>query len=648
MTRLYLTVIFFITFIGVTLRVSAITVGTSQELMQAISAATGGDQIIVEPGNYSVNAEIRVSPLTIAAQSSEQKPVISISSGSAIFTVNAGPVTGIEIRDLIFEGGSQAITAIKSKATGVVIENCQFNNFEGVYGTTPIIHFAYDDQGRKDRMQLSRVSSCRFNRSSRSKGIYSFGPTIVEDCVFENIFLAMHLVDQSGLWSSPPRMDYANIVRRNEIYRTEGTTWDCKAITTQCTAPKIYENKIYDISVSGDGSAVSINGNGVANSQTLAEFYRNVIIDKWKAADSKLIHEGMEYGVEYAEPVADHGLVYENVLVGYQRPGLYNKGNGNSYFNNTSYFTNSDAYTFHCYGVGTDYKNNLQVGGRMVVQTAQVVATKVAQTYYPVGSDSDFPSMKYSCFWQLNESQSVYAEGPGFMRNDPKFVDPVNFDFHLRWDSPCINAGDGSRDGLTVNDIGAYEYPIQVSHFAVDTSGLATWQWHNGFQAVSQKVIVRWNASGYPVKCDDPADITVAEVSATATAAQTSAGSGYFSAFVQDVNGNWSAPTPDNVHRYYRGSSVDITSPSVPENNKIISVKFFPNPAGTTLAVSLEQGSGSQGTIELCTLQGTKIYQTPDEVSFPHQVNVSSYAPGVYLVKVVSGGKIFTQKVIIN
>ena len=92
----------------------------------------------------------------------------------------------------------------------------------------------------------------------------------------------------------------------------------------------------------------------------------------------------------------------------------------------------------------------------------------------------------------------------------------------------------------------------------------------------------------------------------------------------------------------------DITPPSVPENNKIISVKLFPNPAGTTLSVSLEQGVGSQGTIELCTLQGTRLYQTSQEVSFPHQVNVSSYAPGVCLVKVVSGGKIFTQKAIIN
>ena len=98
----------------------------------------------------------------------------------------------------------------------------------------------------------------------------------------------------------------------------------------------------------------------------------------------------------------------------------------------------------------------------------------------------------------------------------------------------------------------------------------------------------------------------------------------------------------DDIIILQKGSSTHL------ENNKIISVKLFPNPAGTTLSVSLEQGVGSQGTIELCTLQGTRLYQTSQEVSFPHQVNVSSYAPGVYLVKVVSNGENFIQKVIIN
>ncbi|OFX29433.1 MAG: hypothetical protein A2W92_13400, partial [Bacteroidetes bacterium GWA2_42_15] len=76
------------------------------------------------------------------------------------------------------------------------------------------------------------------------------------------------------------------------------------------------------------------------------------------------------------------------------------------------------------------------------------------------------------------------------------------------------------------------------------------------------------------------------------------------------------------------------------------SIQLTPNPVGTILSVSVKQGFERQGTIEIYTLPGTKVYQTSGDVSFPHQINVSSYTPGVYFVKVLSGGKYFTQKVI--
>ena len=76
------------------------------------------------------------------------------------------------------------------------------------------------------------------------------------------------------------------------------------------------------------------------------------------------------------------------------------------------------------------------------------------------------------------------------------------------------------------------------------------------------------------------------------------------------------------------------------------SIQLSPNPVSTTLSVSVEQGLKRQGAIEIYTLPGTKVYQTPGEVPFPHQINVSSYAPGIYFVKILSGGRHFTQKVV--
>ncbi|HUV05743.1 MAG TPA: right-handed parallel beta-helix repeat-containing protein [Armatimonadota bacterium] len=76
---------------------------------------------------------------------------------------------------------------------------------------------------------------------------------------------------------------------------------------------------------------------------------------------------------------------------------------------------------------------------------------------------------------------SGISKGAGDIPDDPLFVDKENGDYHLRFDSPCIDAGtnegapstdldgnprpaDGNGDGLAITDIGAYEYqPIPVT-----------------------------------------------------------------------------------------------------------------------------------------------------------------------------------------
>lgn len=81
-------------------------------------------------------------------------------------------------------------------------------------------------------------------------------------------------------------------------------------------------------------------------------------------------------------------------------------------------------------------------------------------------------------------------------------------------------------------------------------------------------------------------------------------------------------------------------------DNDQSSVKLFPNPVSTTLTISGGSSLCDKGKIELYTLKGTKIHQTSQDVFFPHQVDVSGYEPGFYLLKVIMDGKCFTQKVV--
>jgi hypothetical protein len=94
--------------------------------------------------------------------------------------------------------------------------------------------------------------------------------------------------------------------------------------------------------------------------------------------------------------------------------------------------------------------------------------TETAQIHVP------YPAPNYTCV----QGWTGQWPGVGNIGSDPFFVDPINDDYHLLSDSPCIDSGDpnyiaepnetdldgkprvfdGDDDGVTVIDMGAYEY----------------------------------------------------------------------------------------------------------------------------------------------------------------------------------------------
>ncbi len=65
----------------------------------------------------------------------------------------------------------------------------------------------------------------------------------------------------------------------------------------------------------------------------------------------------------------------------------------------------------------------------------------------------------YNCYWDNDTNRIGVDPGEGSIHADPRFVDPDNGDYHLQWNSPCIDAGDPisphDPDG-TRADIGAF------------------------------------------------------------------------------------------------------------------------------------------------------------------------------------------------
>ncbi len=72
--------------------------------------------------------------------------------------------------------------------------------------------------------------------------------------------------------------------------------------------------------------------------------------------------------------------------------------------------------------------------------------------YYGSGGQWNWNNTTYSTFSAYKTASSQDANS---ITSDPKFVDAPNLDFHIRFDSPCINAADPSLDYSSQTDIDA-------------------------------------------------------------------------------------------------------------------------------------------------------------------------------------------------
>lgn len=86
---------------------------------------------------------------------------------------------------------------------------------------------------------------------------------------------------------------------------------------------------------------------------------------------------------------------------------------------------------------------------------------------------------------------------------------------------------------------------------------------------------------------------------------------------------------------------------SIYESNNLEEIlTVSPNPANENITLEIKSESQEQFTYTLCNLNGEKLLE--DRFNSSTKVNVSLLSPGMYIMKIETEGKIYTQRMVIN
>jgi hypothetical protein len=93
-------------------------------------------------------------------------------------------------------------------------------------------------------------------------------------------------------------------------------------------------------------------------------------------------------------------------------------------------------------------------------------------------------------------------------------------------------------------------------------------------------------------------------------------------------------------------NSVNLKEESSFIENTVVSNTFsvYPNPAQSEFTIFSPNGFEGNAKVEIYNQTGKRVYRSTGKVAFPHQVDVSSFNAGIYLVKVTDGNTRETVK----
>ena len=386
-------------------------------IQDAVKAAVTGDTIIVRPGTYVENVDLRDRGIILRSEMGAHVTVIDGNRSGPVVTFDSWPDTG---NDPGFTLDGFTITNGSGKNYGVIC------NGGGIY--------------------------LPFNASS--------SPVIMNNIITGNIIDEPGSVCAGGGIYSSRGHPYIrnNIITSNMV---KGEAAYAGGVHLSTGSFSLRNNYIAGNSVIGE------NADGIGGGLEI----ENIPIGSYGHLGSNIIADNFSNGL------GGGAFIFGSFQTGWIR--VYNnlftdnradKKGGALYLNSFSLvYSTNDTFVNNSAleggGIFSDY-NDLHVANSIFWNNQ---ASTGKEIYYSGGANlemtirhSDVEGGQSSMYV---EPGSVFTWGPGMIDADPRFVDPSGGDYHIRYTSPCVDAGDRDIETLPVTD---FEKDPRIAHSDVD------------------------------------------------------------------------------------------------------------------------------------------------------------------------------------